>query len=217
MDSSKRRPIKARSVGFFHKAARYLKDKSVTPNQVSLASIAFAAFAAFSIYFSITHWLFAVLAILGILGRLICNLLDGMIAVEGGLSTPTGEIYNEAPDRVSDTLIILGFGLAMDKAGILGGGIGLSLGMLVAFAAMATAYIRLLGISCGAKAYFSGPMAKQHRMALSMFTLILLAFFPGIGAQIVLGLLLLMLAGCLWTIIGRLKKIQIELNTAHQA
>jgi len=28
-----------------------------------------------------------------------------------------------------------------------------------------TAYVRVLGVSAGAQAYFVGPMAKQHRMA----------------------------------------------------
>ncbi len=40
--------------------------------------------------------------------RLICNLLDGMVAVEGGMKTACGDIYNDLPDRISDSLIILG-------------------------------------------------------------------------------------------------------------
>jgi phosphatidylglycerophosphate synthase len=42
--------------------------------------------------------------------RLLCNLLDGMLAVEGGLKTPLGELYNEIPDRLADVAILAGAG-----------------------------------------------------------------------------------------------------------
>jgi phosphatidylglycerophosphate synthase len=42
--------------------------------------------------------------------RLLCNLLDGMVAVEGGKGSVTGPIYNEAPDRIADVLILIGAG-----------------------------------------------------------------------------------------------------------
>ena len=35
-----------------------------------------------------------------------------MVAVEGGFRTKTGELFNEFPDRVSDTLVLLGAGYA---------------------------------------------------------------------------------------------------------
>ena len=45
--------------------------------------------------------------------RLIANLLDGLVAVEGGKRTPTGELYNEAPDRIADTAVLVGAGYAV--------------------------------------------------------------------------------------------------------
>ena len=42
-------------------------------------------------------WL--VLAALGIQLRLLCNMLDGMVAVEHGRATPVGALYNDVPDR----------------------------------------------------------------------------------------------------------------------
>ena len=35
--------------------------------------------------------------------RLLANVLDGMVAVGRGVASPVGELYNEIPDRVSDT------------------------------------------------------------------------------------------------------------------
>jgi phosphatidylglycerophosphate synthase len=49
-----------------------------------------------------------ILSICGIQLRLLCNLLDGMVAIEGGFKTKTGEIFNELPDRLSDALILIG-------------------------------------------------------------------------------------------------------------
>src|SRR5690606_25545824 len=66
--------------------------------------------------------------------RLLANLFDGMVAVGRGIASPLGELYNEVPDRVSDTAILLGLGVAA------GGNWGL--GLAAALAAMATAYIR---------------------------------------------------------------------------
>ena len=32
----------------------------------------------------------------------LANMLDGLLAVEGGQQTKTGELYNEIPDRIAD-------------------------------------------------------------------------------------------------------------------
>ena len=42
--------------------------------------------------------------------RLLCNLLDGMLAVEDGLKTKTGDLYNDLPDRIADVVILVGAG-----------------------------------------------------------------------------------------------------------
>jgi hypothetical protein len=41
-----------------------------------------------------------------------------------------------------------------------------SLGLVAALAAMATAYVRTTARAAGAPSDFGGPMAKQHRMAV---------------------------------------------------
>jgi phosphatidylglycerophosphate synthase len=90
--------------------------------------------------------------------RLIANMLDGMVAVLSDRCSPVGELYNEVPDRVSDTAIFVGLGYAA-------GGTA-PLGFAAALAAMFTAYIRTTCVTAGAPPDFRGPMAKQHRMFL---------------------------------------------------
>src|SRR5207237_9019762 len=93
--------------------------------------------------------------------RLLCNLFDGMVAVEGGFRTKSGEIYNELPDRFADALIFVGAGYSLSTWATLP-----ALGWAAAVLAVITAYVRTLGASVGAAQYFIGPMAKQQRMAI---------------------------------------------------
>jgi len=152
-----RRPIAARSSAIAQGLTRALLRTSVTPNQISLASIAFAALGAAALIHAPSHPLLYLAAILGIQLRLLCNLLDGMVAVEGGRGSPVGALYNEVPDRVADTLLIMALGYAAGSSW---------LGWAGALAAALTAYIRVLGGALGQPQDFRGPMAKQHRMAL---------------------------------------------------
>ncbi len=156
-DLSSRRPLASRSSGLAQKAVALLLKTSITPNQISLVSIAVSLVGAAALLFAPQRpWLFLVAALCVQL-RLLCNLLDGMVAVEGGRGTPVGGLYNEIPDRVADSLFLVAWGYAC--------GIGW-LGWLAALAAACTAYIRVLGGALGLKQDFRGPMAKQHRMAL---------------------------------------------------
>jgi phosphatidylglycerophosphate synthase len=88
-------------------------------------------------------------------------MIDGLMAVEGGLRTKCGALFNEIPDRVSDTLLMVGAGYAAE-----GGNLGIQLGWAAAFFAILTAYIRTLGGAQGIEQDFCGPMAKQQRMLI---------------------------------------------------
>ena len=100
-------------------------------------------------------WLLAGLAVQG---RLLCNLLDGMVAAERGSASRLGEIFNEVPDRYSDAAILVGLGYAA-------GGLP-ALGWAAALAAVLTAYVRAVGKGLGLASDYRGPMAKQQRMVL---------------------------------------------------
>ncbi|MFP5405781.1 MAG: CDP-alcohol phosphatidyltransferase family protein [Gammaproteobacteria bacterium] len=152
-----RRPIAARESGIARRLARALLKTSITPNQISLLSVCFAATGALALLLAPRWpWLFLA-ALAGVQLRLLCNLLDGMVAVEGGRASPVGVLYNEFPDRVADSMLIVGLGYA---AGIP------AIGWAGALAAALTAYVRVFGGAIGQPQDFRGPMAKQHRMAL---------------------------------------------------
>lgn len=152
---SNRRPIAARASGWARSISAALARSSVTPNQISVLSIAFAAFGAWLLWVATPLALIAAAVCIQL--RLVCNLLDGMVAMEGGKKTPTGALYNEFPDRVADSLLIVALGYACGAPW---------LGWLGALAAALTAYVRLAGGSLGLPQDFRGPMAKQHRMAI---------------------------------------------------
>jgi phosphatidylglycerophosphate synthase len=157
-----RRPIATREAGWAKRAAATLAASSATPNQISTCSAVFAAFGAAALAFGHFHGAF-VLAALMVQMRLVCNLLDGMVAVEGGKSSPVGALYNEFPDRVSDTLLLAAAGYSCGR---------LDLGLFAALLACGTAYVRAYGGAQGLAQRFQGPMAKQHRMALLTFALL---------------------------------------------
>lgn len=151
-----RRPIAARSTGWARRFSAALAGSSVTPNQISMLSIGFAAAGAAALL-AWPGWPGLVLCAVGIQGRLICNLLDGMVAMEGGKKSALGAVYNEFPDRVADSVFIVALGYAIAQP---------SLGWAGALAAALTAYVRVFGGSLGLPQDFRGPMAKQHRMAV---------------------------------------------------
>lgn len=149
-----RRPIASRSAAWAKWLAARLAASAVTPNQISLASMVFAAVGGgLMLLGGGPAWVAAAFCVQG---RLLCNLLDGMVAVEGGKSSAVGALYNEFPDRVADTLLLVPLGYAA----------GLPwLGWAAALLAALTAYVRVFGGALGLAQDFSGFMAKQRRMA----------------------------------------------------
>ena len=99
----------------------------------------------------------SILCAVGIQLRLLCNLFDGMVAIEGGKKSDIGSLYNEFPDRVADSLLLVAAGYAAGFDW---------LGWLSALLAALTAYVRVFGGSVGLPQDFSGIMAKQRRMAV---------------------------------------------------
>jgi len=145
--------------------------------------------------------------------RLLCNMLDGMLAVEGGLKTPSGELYNELPDRLADLLILVGAGYAIP-----GVTWGPELGWAAAATALLTAYVRTLGAAAGASHHFVGPMAKPSRMHVLIAACLLSAVGTAFGWQeegwVLVVALVLIIAGGVATIVRRLRLIVADLEAA---
>ena len=138
----------------------------MSPNAISVASVGFAAVGA--VAFTLATRTEALLqaacfaaVIVCVALRSICNMIDGMVAVEGGKATPSGPLFNEFPDRISDALFFVGAGVASASQPW-----GEHLGWLAALLAVTTAYARSLGAATGAGDDFRGPMAKPTRMAI---------------------------------------------------
>lgn len=134
-------------------------------------------------------------------------MLDGMVAVARNKASRRGEILNDLPDRISDVIIFVG----VAHSGLMNPLIGY---WAVIFAVL-TAYVGLFGQAVGAKREFGGLMSKPWRMV----TL-------GIGAWITFSrgpvpiqrfsildiTCLLVIAGCIETIVVRLKRITAALQ-----
>lgn len=157
-----RRPLASRQTRWAARITTALAATRITPNQISIAGI-FAALLSGGCFWLAggaegwTRVIWLVMAALFCQLRLACNLFDGMVAIEANRAAPDGGFWNEFPDRAADLLILMGAALGLGAPG---------LGWAAVSFAFLTAYVRQLGVSCGAPADFAGPMAKQHRMAL---------------------------------------------------
>ena len=162
--TSDRRPLKTRSWRIFQNLAAWLARVGVSPNAISVSSIGFAVIGAVGLV--ATAWLESgmavraawLLAAVGVQLRLIANLLDGMVAVEGGQASATGPLYNEVPDRISDPILLVAAGYAFASSP--------TAGWAAAAMALLVAYVRAIAASVGAGQLFLGPMAKPQRMAV---------------------------------------------------
>lgn len=151
-----RRPLASRSTRWAGLAARGAVRIGLTADAISILSLVVAAGGAASLLWLPHPWNLLAGAV-GIQLRLLCNLLDGMVAIEGGRKSRVGVLYNEVPDRVADSLFLVALGYCIGMPW---------LGWLAALAAAVTAYIRVLGGTFGLAQDFRGPLAKQHRMAV---------------------------------------------------
>ena len=212
-----RRPLASRNWRLSIWLAASLARRGATPNAISLLGMSAGVVAGLTFWFTTREFLAPLFWMLGaglVQLRLLCNLLDGMVAVEAGKTSPVGELYNEIPDRVSDAATLIGLGYAAGGSPVLG--------LLAAILAIFVAYVRAAVKVAGAPQDYSGPMAKPHRMFVVTVTAILCALVPmpaqreWLGAAlrlpaIALGLISL---GCVVTVLRRLQHASRFLRTA---
>jgi phosphatidylglycerophosphate synthase len=169
-----RRPLWHRSLGWIQRMAAALARAGVSPNAISVFGL-FAALLAGGLW-ALTSlmpgserllWLAGIFLVLV---RILANTLDGMVAVEWGRASPVGLLYNEAPDRLSDTALLIGAGYAQ------GGNV--ELGLAAACVALFVTYTRLLGRAAGAPSDFCGPLDKGGRMIVLMAAALYMALAP---------------------------------------
>ncbi|MFO1031013.1 MAG: CDP-alcohol phosphatidyltransferase family protein [Planctomycetota bacterium] len=208
-----RRPIKSRDTALAQRFASWLVAHRVSPDAISLFGMVAGLAAGACLWSTVPwsageRWLFAAAA-LAIQVRLLCNLFDGMVAIGSGRASPVGELYNDLPDRVSDSAVLIGLGLA--------GGCPW-LGCAAALLAMATAYVRTLGKALGAGSDFGGPMAKQQRMFVVTLAALFMALAPAAWRPALSGLglpglaLVVIVVGSAWTVVRRLRNVARQLR-----
>jgi len=204
-----RRPIAVRDSRWAQSAARWAVGIGLTPNAVSILSIVISGIAAAGLGLSnnvepTRRAILLVAVAVCIQLRLLCNLLDGLMAVEGGLKSSTGDLFNDLPDRISDALTLIGAGYAVRQWPM-----AVELGWLAALLAVMTAYVRVLGASIGVAHQFCGPLAKQQRMAVITVACIASLAEPWLQwrGQVILAALVIVAFGCLITIARRLSRI----------
>ena len=209
-----RRPLKTRQRAWAQGLARMLTRVGVAPNAISVASLVFAVGAGTCLWQTghaegVARSVLFLAAAACIQLRLLCNMLDGLVAIEGGRKTVYGEIFNDMPDRFADVAILVGAGYSISNFAW-----GHELGWLAAVLAVITAYIRLLGGSMGVQQYFLGPMAKPHRMALLTAACVFAVFenYLGLGGQTIALALVIMVAGMVVTCIRRTLRIVADLK-----
>lgn len=183
MADDNRRPISQRSHGWAQWLSSALVKSGLTPNFISFTSIVFAGLAGLCFYAigiatsTGDRVMLCLGAALFCQLRLIANMMDGMVAVEGGKGGPDGAVWNELPDRFADIAILAGAGYCVAALGIATP----ALGWAAAVAAVMTAYVREVCRAAGAPADFSGPMAKPHRMFVMTMAALLTIFDAQIG------------------------------------
>jgi phosphatidylglycerophosphate synthase len=209
-----RRPLATRNRSWAKALAQRLNRAGVAPNAISIASLFFAVGAGAALWATshsagLVRDLEFIAAAAGIQLRLLCNMLDGMVAIEGGRQTPYGEIFNDMPDRFADAAILVGAGYALS-----GFSWGVQLGWLAAVLAVLTAYVRLLGGAMGTRQYFTGPMAKPQRMALLTVACLLSPFEPlaGWDGQVLAAALAAIVIGSIVTLVRRTRQIALEIQ-----
>lgn len=186
----------------------------IHPNWVSYGSVAASAAAALCFWQASTMPMLLIPAVLFCYVRLWLNMLDGMVALATGKASPVGEIVNDLPDRVSDVLIFVGVahsGLCHPLTGYWS-----------ALCALFVAYVGTLGQAVGVQREFNGVMSKPWRMAAlhaGAWTTLALVWLgdsalPMAGLTVLDWTNLVIIAGCLETVVVRLTRIVKALHAA---
>ena len=210
--TANRRPLKSRGTRWAAAAARVALASGISADGVSILGMAISLVGAAVLVTAFADPWHFVIGAAAVQLRLLCNMLDGMVAVEGGRKSPYGPIYNELSDRLEDSLLLVAAGYAADPR------LGLILGLTAALLAAICAYVRLLGGTLGQPQDFVGPQAKPHRMFALTVGLILAFIAAIVGGDprpCLLVLLGIICAGTLLTIVRRTLRISKRLREAQ--
>jgi len=212
-EPTSRRPIAGRFRRTARAATQLCVRLGIHPDAISYLSLVTALAAGVCFWKSgKLPWLLLVAPLFCYL-RLWFNMLDGMVAVAAAQASSRGEILNDLPDRISDVIIF---------AGVAHSGLSTPLfAYWAAIFALLTAYVGLFGQALGVQREFSGMMSKPWRMVAlhvgAWVSFVSLKMNRGSIQSIATFTILdwtclLVIAGCLQTIVVRLKRIMAALE-----
>src|SRR5262245_13825191 len=206
-ESSSRRPIAAVFRQTAGTATRFCVRHGIHPDAISYLSIVAALIAAICFWKSgATRWLLIIAPLFCYL-RLWFNMLDGLVAFAAGKASRRGELLNDLPDRISDILIFVG----VAHSGLMNPLIG----YWAAILALLTSYVGLFGQALGVHRQFVGIMSKPWRMVV-LHVGAWLTFFLRSRSFATLTIFdwtcLVIIAGCVETVVVRLKRITATLQ-----
>jgi phosphatidylglycerophosphate synthase len=206
-EPSSRRPIAAVFRQTAGAAVRFCVRHGIHPDAISYLSIIAALIAAICFWKSGTrHWLLIIAPLFCYL-RLWLNMLDGLVAFAAGKASRRGEIVNDLPDRISDIVIFVG----VAHSGLMNPFIG----YWAAIFSVLTSYVGLFGQALGGQREFGGIMSKPWRM-VALHIGAWLTFFLASQSSGTFTILdwscLIVIAGCVETIVVRLKRITAALQ-----
>ena len=212
-EPTSRRPIAGRFRRTARAATQLCVRLGIHPDAISYLSLVTALAAGVCFWKSgKLPWLLLVAPLFCYL-RLWFNMLDGMVAVAAAQASSRGEILNDLPDRISDVIIF---------AGVAHSGLSTPLfAYWAAIFALLTAYVGLFGQALGVQREFTGMMSKPWRMVVlhvgAWVNFVSLKMNRGSIQSIATFTILdwtcvLVIAGCLQTIVVRLKRIMAALE-----
>jgi phosphatidylglycerophosphate synthase len=205
--ASSRRPIAAVFRRTGDAATRFCVRHGIHPDAISYLSIVAALIAAICFWKSGGRRWLLIVAPLFCYVRLWFNMLDGLVAFAAGKASRRGEILNDLPDRISDVVIFVG----VAHSGLMNSLIG----YWAAIFAVLTSYVGLFGQAVGVQRQFGGIMSKPWRM-VALNAGAWLTFFLAPQSFATFTLLdwtcLVIIAGCVETIVVRLKRITVALQ-----
>ena len=199
-----RRPSKLRSLSIISSLAKFLSDRGIGPNLISLVGLG-CAVAGFICLWGAARgwpggWFFVLMAAVLVLVRMLCNVVDGLLAIEFDRREKAGDIFNEIPDRLQDTLFLVGAGYIAGSP---------AMGWVAAALAIFTSYVRTFGASLGQSQDYGGPCAKPQRMAIlavGLFTTVM-AYFAQASIVVPEIMLWIIIVGTALTALLRIRRL----------
>jgi CDP-diacylglycerol--glycerol-3-phosphate 3-phosphatidyltransferase len=157
--------------GLLRPMVRFLAEKGVTANQVTLFACALSMSVGFWLAWRPAESAPLLAVPLLLFVRMALNAIDGMLAREHGMKSRLGGVLNELTDVISDTALYLPFALIP--------GVSSPLVVLASCLAIVSEMAGVVAVSIGASRRYEGPMGKSDRA----FAFGLMALLLGSGVR----------------------------------